>query len=213
MVVKISKPAINLREKISQLDYDALPYDKIPIGSVVQTVVNYPQASNAMEGTNRARQDVAVRAHQPGTSDVFAEVTGADYRTTISPKFYSSMLLLDLTFLFGGNNNGSISGFKFMQSRMQDMSNPFDLVNNAPYSGGGSRQFTHGSSRQADSDGNDRHTMHISAMVPAYGTESRTYGLWHYSEANHTKYFNATTTANSGCSFSPWRFVIQEIRQ
>jgi len=128
MVVKISKPKFNLREKISQLDYDALPYDKIPIGSVVQTVVNYPQAPNAMEGTNRARQDVAVRAHQPGTSDVFAEVTGADYRTSISPRFYSSMLLLDLTFLFGGNNNSSISGFKFMQSRMQDMSNPFDLV-------------------------------------------------------------------------------------
>ena len=213
MVVKISKPKFNLREKISQLDYDALPYDKIPIGSVVQTVVNYPQSSNAMEGTNRARQDVAVRAHQPGTSDVFAEVTGADYRTSISPRFYSSMLLLDLTFLFGGNNNSSISGFKFMQSPNTDMSSAVNTPNNPSYSGGGSRPFTHGSSRQKDYDGNDRHTMHISAMVPAYGTESRTYGLWHYSEANHTKYFNATVTQNSGCSFSPWRFVIQEIRQ
>ena len=93
------------------------------------------------------------------------------------------------------------------------MSNPFDLVNNAPYSGGGSRQFTHGSSRQVDYDGNDRHTMHISAMTPAVNTEARTYSLFHYSEANATKYFNATATDNSGCSFSPWRFVIQEIRQ
>ena len=201
MVVRISKPKFNLREKISQLDYDALPYNKIPIGSVVQTVVNYPE------------NEVVVKAHQPGGSNAFNEVPGGQYRTTIHPMFENSLLLLDLTFLFGGNNNSSISGFKFMQSETTSMSNVSDLSNNASYSGGGSRQFTHGSSRQQDYDGNDRHTMHISAMVPAYGTESRTYGLWHYSEANHTKYFNATVTQNSGCSFSPWRFVIQEIRQ
>ena len=201
MVVRVSKPAFNLRSKLNEVDFSKLPYEKFPIGSVVQTVVNYPES------------EVVVKAHQPGGSNAFNEVPGGQYRTTIHPMFGNSQLLLDLTFLFGGNNNSSISGFKFMQSETTSMSNVSDLSNNASYSGGGSRQFTHGSSRQKDHDGNDRHTMHISAMVPAVNTEARTYGLYHYSESNHTKYFNATTTDNSGCSFSPWRFTIQEIRQ
>ena len=201
MVIRVEKPEFNLRSKLNEVDFSKLPYEKFPIGSVVQTVVNYPE------------NEVVVKAHQPGGSNAFNEVPGGQYRTTIHPMFGNSLLLLDLTFLFGGNNNSSISGFKFMQSETTSMSNVSDLPNNASYSGGGNRQFTHGSSRQTDYDVNDRHTMHISAMVPSVNTEARTYGLYHYSEGNHTKYFNATTTDNSGCSFSPWRFVIQEIRQ
>ena len=201
MVVRITKPEFNLREKLTELDYGRVPFQKMPAGSLVQTVVNYPENT------------VVVKAHAPGNSNVFTETPDGQYRTTISPMFGDSILLLDLTFLFGGNNNSSISGFKFMQSESTSMSNPSNLSNNASYSGGGNRQFTHGSSRQKDYDGNDRHTMHISAMVPAVNTEARTYSLYHYSESNVTKYFNATTTDNSGCSFSPWRFVIQEIRQ
>ena len=201
MTVRISKPEFNLREKLTELDYSQVPFQKMPAGSVVQTVVNYPES------------EVVVKAHAPGNSNVFAETPDGQYRTTIHPMFANSLLLLDLTFLFGGNNNSSISGFKFMQSPNTDMSSAVDLSNNASYSGGGNRQFTHGSSRQVDHDGNDRHTMHITAMVPANNIEARTYSLYHYSEANCTKYFNATVTDNTGCSFSPWRFVIQEIRQ
>ena len=201
MVIRVERPAFNLRSKLNEVDFSKLPYEKFPIGSVVQTVVNYPE------------NEVVVKAHQPGGSNAFNEVPGGQYRTTIHPMFGNSLLLLDLTFLFGGNNNSSISGFKFMQSETTSMSNVSDLPNNASYSGGGSRQFTHGSSRQTDYDVNDRHTMHISAMVPSVNTEARTYGLYHYSESNITKFFNATQTDNSGCSFSPWRFVIQEIRQ
>ena len=201
MTVRISKPEFNLREKLTELDYSQVPFQKMPAGSVVQTVVNYPES------------EVVVKAHAPGSSNVFAETPDGQYRTTIHPMFANSLLLLDLTFLFGGNNSSNISGFKFMQSPNTDMSSAVDLSNNASYSGGGNRQFTHGSSRQKDYDGNDRHTMHISAMTPANSTEARTYSLYHYSEGNTTKYFNATVTDNTGCSFSPWRFVIQEIRQ
>ena len=201
MTIKIEKPAFNLRAKLNQLDFGVLPVEKVPIGSVVQTVVNYPTST------------VVVRAHQPGHSNVFVEVPGGDYRTTITPRFSNSILLLDLNFLFGGRDNSSISGFKFMQSPNTDMSSAVDVPNNPSYSGGGSRQFTHGSSRQDDYDVNDRHTMEVSAMVPAVDIFRRTYGLWHYSESNVLKYFNATSTDNSGCSFSGWRFVITEIRQ
>ena len=201
MTVRISKPEFNLREKLTELDYSQVPFQKMPAGSVVQTVVNYPES------------EVVVKAHSPGNSNVFAETPDGQYRTTIHPMFGDSILLLDLTFLFGGVNNSSISGFKFMQSPNTDMSSAVNTPNNPTYSGGGSRQFTHGTSRQKDYDVNDRHTMEVSAMVPAVDTVTRTYSLWHYSESNQTKYFNATSTDNSGCSFSGWRFVITEIRQ
>ena len=202
MVVRVERPEFNLRSKLNEVDFSKLPYEKFPIGSVVQTVVNYPE------------NEVVVKAHQPGGSNGFAETPDGQYRTTIHPMFENSLLLLDLTFLFGGNNNSSISGFKFMQSEVAtSFSNASDLPNNASYAGGGSRQFTHGSSRQKDHDTNDRHTMEVSAMVPAQNTHQRTYGLWHFSESNQMKYFNATSTDNSGCSFSGWRFVITEIRQ
>lgn len=203
MPIHITKPAFNLRAKLNDLDYGRVPYQKMPGGSVVQTVVNYPIGA----------ETIVVKAHQPGGSNTFNETPGGQYRTTICPKFGSSLILLDLTFLFGGNNNSSISGFKFMQSPNTDMSNAVDIPNNATYSGLGARQFTHGSSRQQDYDVNDRHTMHVSALAPADNAVARTYSLWHYSESNHTKYFNATATNNSGCSYSPWRFVITEIRQ
>ena len=202
-IVRVKQPEFNLRSRLNELDYDKIPYEKIPQGSVVQTVVNYPTASGS----------VVVRTHQPGGSNAFNEVPGGDYRTTITPRFSNSILLLDLNFLFGGRNDSSISGFKFMQSPATDMASAVDVPNNPTYSGGGSRQFTHGTSRQKDHDTNDRHTMEVSAMVPAVDRIRRTYGLWHYSESNQTKYFNATSTDNSGCSFSGWRFVITEIRQ
>ena len=40
MPARVTKPAFNLRDKLTQLDYGHVPYEKIPAGSVVQTVVN-----------------------------------------------------------------------------------------------------------------------------------------------------------------------------
>ena len=40
MVVKVSKPEINVREKLSELDYGVIPFEKMPTGSVLQVVQN-----------------------------------------------------------------------------------------------------------------------------------------------------------------------------
>ena len=39
MVIRVSKPEFNLRDKISELDYDRVPYEKMPAGSVIQVAV------------------------------------------------------------------------------------------------------------------------------------------------------------------------------
>ena len=36
MAINVTKPSVNLREKLNELDYDKVPFQKMPAGSVVQ---------------------------------------------------------------------------------------------------------------------------------------------------------------------------------
>ena len=40
MTVRIEKPVSNLREKLTELDYGQVPYEKMPAGSVIQVAFN-----------------------------------------------------------------------------------------------------------------------------------------------------------------------------
>ena len=78
MTVRVTKPAFNLREKLSELDYSRVPYDKMPAGSIIQT--NY------------------TRFDYSGTNNEF-ETTSSSYQASpflvnISPKFSSSIITL-----------------------------------------------------------------------------------------------------------------------
>ena len=85
MVVKVSKPEVNIREKISELDYAHVPYEKMPAGSVIQTV---SETYNTRSAT---------------TSTTF---TSTGFYVEISPKFKSSKILISA--LTSGNNNNSV---------------------------------------------------------------------------------------------------------
>ena len=37
MTVRITKQEFNLRDKLNYLDFDRVPYDKMPAGSIIQT--------------------------------------------------------------------------------------------------------------------------------------------------------------------------------
>ena len=78
MVVKVSKPEINVREKISELDYGHVPYHKMPAGSVIQTKT-YKQNSGWISTSS--------------TSEVF---TGVEF--DISPKKVNSLILIEFHF-------------------------------------------------------------------------------------------------------------------
>jgi hypothetical protein len=41
MTIKVTKPSINLREALSDLDFDKVPFQKMPAGSVLQVVDNF----------------------------------------------------------------------------------------------------------------------------------------------------------------------------
>ena len=56
MTIRVSKPEFNLREKISELDYSRVPYEKMPAGSVIQISFNSLYGS-AIGTTSAAFQD------------------------------------------------------------------------------------------------------------------------------------------------------------
>ena len=78
MTVKITKPEVNIREKLNELDYAHVPYQKMPAGSVIQTKA-YKQDSGWISTTN--------------TAETF---TGVEF--DISPKRSSSLILLEFHF-------------------------------------------------------------------------------------------------------------------
>lgn len=78
MTVIVSKPEVNVREKLSELDYAHVPYQKMPAGSVIQTRA-YKQNSGWISTTS--------------TAEVF---TGVEF--AIYPKRKNSLILVEFHF-------------------------------------------------------------------------------------------------------------------
>jgi hypothetical protein len=85
MTVKITKPEVNIREKLTELDYAHVPYEKMPAGSVIQTV-------SEMYNTRIA------------TGSTSFVSTG--FYVEINPKFKSSKIFVSIS--TSGNNNNSV---------------------------------------------------------------------------------------------------------
>tara|TARA_R100001443_G_scaffold116710_2_gene138159 strand:- start:132 stop:674 length:543 start_codon:yes stop_codon:yes gene_type:complete len=127
-------------------------------------------------------------------------------RVSITPKFATSLLRFNFQCLTGGRNTSGIMSYKF-----------FDITNSANVGSsslgtGSSRTFVNASMRTADSDGNDRHHLNMTAYQSASNTNARTYGIYASIELN-TMDFNMTATDNAGCSYAPPVFTVEEIAQ
>jgi hypothetical protein len=164
-----------------------LPKARLPAGSILQVVTNTTTTTNVISQSTGS----------------YAEIS-AIFRTSITPVSASSTLLLEWVGLIGGNFSGNISTMKFY-----DVTNTSEVGLSGMSSG--SRGIGHGSFRQQDGDNNDRDNIILRATIPSSNTNSRTYSLFHYSENGQTKFFNATSTDNNGCSYVKWIFTITEI--
>jgi hypothetical protein len=78
MTVKITKPEINLREKISELDYSRVPYEKMPAGSIVQTKYQVQGGSGTAN-----ESETNSTSYQPTTFNV-----------SITPIFANSLMVI-----------------------------------------------------------------------------------------------------------------------
>ena len=77
MPARVSKPAFNLRDKLTQLDYGHVPYEKMPAGSIIQ--YNY---------------DSGVGQNFTTTSTSWADLS---WSVSISPRFANSLILVELS--------------------------------------------------------------------------------------------------------------------
>ena len=73
MTVRVNKPSFNLREKLSELDYGHVPYEKMPPGSVIQYVT---KAYHNTSGTNNTT------------------MTASGKKITIYPKYTNSQIIV-----------------------------------------------------------------------------------------------------------------------
>ena len=85
MTVFVKKPELNIREKLNELDYTHVPYEKMPAGSVIQTV-------SEMYNTRIA------------TGSTSFVSTG--FYVEISPKFKGSKIFVSIS--TSGNNNNTV---------------------------------------------------------------------------------------------------------
>ena len=105
MAVRIEKPQFNLRDKLSELDYSILPYDKIPPGGIVQSKVKY---SNNTTFTTSADAWTSLQ--------VSSQV---DYTMKITPKFLGSKLIFETDVITMLNDDDG-----YVRYRLVDTNNP-----------------------------------------------------------------------------------------
>ena len=91
MTVRITKPEFNLREKLSELDYSRVPYEKMPSGSIIQTQFNYYNVG----GTQNEFET---------TSSTFQQST---FFVKISPKFVNSTIKFEAAINIKQNDGNS----------------------------------------------------------------------------------------------------------
>ena len=87
MTVRITKPEFNLREKLSELDYGRVPYEKMPAGSVIQVM-------------SLEYDDIFSSSH---SGQQYVDVT--DFNLDISPRFSDSKILITAAVAGGLNSN------------------------------------------------------------------------------------------------------------
>ena len=86
MPARVTKPAFNLRDKLTQLDYGHVPYEKMPAGSVIQST--YRRTATQSETTSTSW-------------------SGTDVWATIHPKYSNSKILILVSGGMTGNAGGS----------------------------------------------------------------------------------------------------------
>lgn len=97
MTVRVNKDAFNIREKLSELDYGHVPYDKMPAGSIIQ----FKTTSNS-----------TIISHNSST---YVDIISLDF----SPKSYNSTKLVTLSCpvrVFGSANTRQRIYFKLLRT-------------------------------------------------------------------------------------------------
>ena len=115
MTVRITKPEFNLREKLTELDYDRVPYEKMPAGSIIQV-----------------RQS-SFSTYATFNNSSFSAISG--FTVDISPRFNLSKILITLNLLLE-IRSGSIVAIELTRGGSSIFTNTGGLRANESANGG-----------------------------------------------------------------------------
>ena len=198
-IVRITKPEFNLREKLNELDYGQVPYEKMPLGSVIQVKQTYSTATTVYGATTSA-----------------TEVFGVD----ISPRSKTSSFLVTVHVSYshdtiGSNNSDSRDIFLFLKRDddyigvNSNLTRSFGYTNNnawyktdVPFS---NDEVQH--TWQYDTLAQDIQYLDQSAARHSPGTTIR-YGLYMMCQNNFNLNRSNQNTSNGATSF----ITVQEIK-
>jgi len=88
MAINVTKPSVNLREKLNELDFDKVPFQKMPAGSVLQVV--YATAHTEISTSS-------------------SSYVATDLAATITPSSASSKILISYSGTFYHYSNVQVS--------------------------------------------------------------------------------------------------------
>ena len=130
MTVRISKPEFNLREKLTELDYDRVPYEKMPAGSIIQV------KQKVITGTYS-------ESVPPSSSGPYGNIVDSE---TISPRFATSKILIMMNLNVGASNDGNLSvtlhrNGDIISGAIGESSSPKTSVTATEFTSSTSRQF------------------------------------------------------------------------
>ena len=181
-------PAANITgtlPAISGANLTNLP-SSISTGQIVQQVSNSPNTGLVSMGTS-----------------TWTEVHSG-LRTTITPSYSNSIILIEVIFFFGGHDDGTISHFK-LYNHTDSADINLDTA--------GNRQGVHGSQRMVDTDANDVHMVNVIARTTASNTNARAYTLYHKNESSsNTKTFFAHESDTSALAYAKPVMIVTEIK-
>ena len=93
MTVIVQKPEFNLREKLTELDYSRVPYEKMPAGSIIQV-------------KQKVISDRYSESVPPSNNGPYGNLVSSE---TISPRFVTSKIFIMLNLNVGASNDGNLS--------------------------------------------------------------------------------------------------------
>lgn len=187
MTVRANKPFFNIREKIKELDFFRLPYQKMPPGSIVQI---------ATATTTAARQTIA------STNTIPQPIAGLSIDFT--PRLADSKILITTNI---ATNRPYVSSFAIYEdgSPTVDIGSESNLSttdsNLTLYNGNGTSTTSH------------MYMVPFQVVVPAHGTYTRTYdsrAISRWQSTSYTLYIN-NRAQNDMASFST--MIVYEIAQ
>ena len=152
MTVRVTKPEFNLREKLSELDYSRVPYEKMPAGSIIQVKQKVI--------TDRYSESVPAGNASGGP---YGNIVDSE---TISPRFSTSKILIMMNLNIGSSHDGNVSVTLHRNG---------DVISGAIGASPGSRtpvtatEFTSNASRQAQ--------MNVTYLDSPESTSVQTYAF------------------------------------